>query len=152
MSINKCNAEGYPDPTAHAALTSVMKEQRAKRIAPSPPPAFIGYRPLVYICSPLAGDVQANMERARAYCRFALTKNTIPIAPHLLFPQFMGEETEETRALALHMGLVLVCKCKELWFFGSRISPGMKGEIRKAKERGIIVRRFTEDCREVRHA
>ncbi len=30
------------------------------------------YRPLVYICSPLSGDVETNTERARAFCRFAI--------------------------------------------------------------------------------
>lgn len=138
MRIDKRNAEGYPDPTTHEALTSVMREgPRA------------GYRPLVYICSPLAGDVAVNMEKARGFCRFALERGAIPLAPHLLFPQFMGEETKETRALALHMGLALVGKCRELWFFGSRVSEGMKGEIRKARARGMRVRHFTDDCREV---
>lgn len=135
------NAEGYRDPTAHEALTTVSKEEAPARRSP--------YRPLVYICSPLAGDVEANMERARGFCRFALGQGTIPIAPHLLFTQFMGEETKEVRALALHMGLVLVSKCRELWYFGDIISEGMRGEIRKARARGMPVRRFTEDCREV---
>ena len=49
------------------------------------------YRPLVYICSPLSGNVEANTERARAFCRFALEQGQIPLAPHLLFPQFTGE-------------------------------------------------------------
>lgn len=47
------------------------------------------YRPLVYICSPLSGDVAGNTERAKQFCRFALDKGQIPLAPHLLFPQFI---------------------------------------------------------------
>ena len=35
------------------------------------------YRPLVYIASPLSGDVEVNTERARAFCRFALEKGQI---------------------------------------------------------------------------
>ena len=32
MRINKCNSEGYPDPTAYEAITSiVIKEKQAKR-------------------------------------------------------------------------------------------------------------------------
>ena len=107
------------------------------------------YRPMVYICSPLAGDMTGNKQRARDFCRFALERGAIPIAPHLLFPQFMDEQDEDERALAMRMGLVLLDKCKELWYFGEKISPGMKTEIRKAMYRGIIVRHFTDSGQEV---
>lgn len=39
------NSEGYPDPTAGAALS-------------------FGYRPLVYICSKYRGDVKTNIRNA----------------------------------------------------------------------------------------
>ena len=45
------NSEGYMDLTAFEAL------KRAER-------RRFGYRPLVYICSPYSGDVQANVEVA----------------------------------------------------------------------------------------
>ena len=57
------------------------------------------YRPLVYIASPLSGDVEVNTERARAFCRFALEKGQIPLAPHLLFPQFMNDDDPAEREL-----------------------------------------------------
>ena len=135
------NASGYVDPTAYEALQDIIREDRAKRL---------GYMPLTYICSPYKGDVEQNLQNARRYCAFALSQGALPIAPHLLFPQFLGaEETEETRELALHMGLILLTKCKELWFFGDTISEGMKREISRARWRGMIVRRFTNDCKEV---
>ena len=46
MSISKYNNEGYPDPTAFGALSSIENETRALR----------AFRPIVYICSPFAGD------------------------------------------------------------------------------------------------
>ncbi len=52
MSINKFNSEGYYDPTTYEALTNIEKEERALR----------AFRPIVYICSPYAGDVSANVE------------------------------------------------------------------------------------------
>ena len=140
MHDDRKNHEGYPDPTAHAVLSAMHREEAAQLRV---------YRPLVYICSPLAGDMDANMERARGFCRFAVDQGAIPIAPHLLFPQFMDEETPSTRTLALHMGLVLVTKCRELWYFGDTISEGMRGEIRKARQRNMPVRHFTEECGEV---
>lgn len=134
------NHEGYRDPTASIAMTHIEREERAQRL---------GFRPLVYICSPYAGDVKHNVQNARRYCAFALTRRALPIAPHLLFPQFMGGETPETRELALHMGLILLCHCREVWYFGQTITEGMKLELNKARLRGIPVRHFTDDCKEV---
>ena len=141
------NASGYVDPTACEALQDILRDARATRL---------GYMPLTYICSPYKGDVEQNLQNARRYCAFALSQGALPIAPHLLFPQFLGteavchaEETEETRELALHMGLILLSKCRELWFFGDVISEGMKREISRARWRGMIVRRFSSDCKEV---
>ena len=135
------NASGYVDPTAYEALQDIIREDRAKRL---------GYMPLTYICSPYAGDVERNVQNARHYCAFALSQGVLPIAPHLLFPQFLGEkETEETRELALHMGLILLSKCHELWYFGDTVSDGMKKELNRARWRDMVVRRFTDDCMEV---
>ena len=78
--VNLYNAERYLDPTAYEALMNIERE--AKRTA---------YKPLVFICSPFAGNIERNTRRARDFCRFAVSENCIPIAPHLLFPQFMEE-------------------------------------------------------------
>ena len=77
MGINKFNAEGYYDPTCYEALSKVEREEKQAV-----------YQPLVYVCSPFSGDVEYNTEQARKYSRFAFENQTIPIAPHLLFPQF----------------------------------------------------------------
>ena len=139
MGISKYNAEGYLDLTAYEALLAIERE--AKRAA---------FRPLVFICSPLAGDVEYNLERARRCCRFAVTKGAIPLAPHLLFPQFMDDSDKTQRNLAIFMGLVLLSKCHELWRFGNKISPGMAIELEKAKRLGIPVRHFNGECAEVK--
>ena len=107
------------------------------------------YRPLVYICSPLSGDVDGNMEKARQYCRFALEQGQIPLAPHLMFPQFMDDDDAEERELAIFMGIVLMGKCSEVWVFGESLSEGMRKEILIAKRRSQPVRYFDSDCKEV---
>jgi len=61
------------------------------------------YRPLVYVCSPLSGDVPGNTKMARKFCRFALEKGAIPLAPHLMFPQFMNDDDPAERELAIFM-------------------------------------------------
>ena len=80
MSVDMRNSEGYLDLTAYEAIKKVEQEQRSGR----------AFRPIVYICSPYAGDVKANVLNARRYCHFAVQKDCIPIASHLFFPQFMG--------------------------------------------------------------
>jgi hypothetical protein len=98
----------------------------------------------VYICSPLSGDVEANTERARAFCRFALEQGQIPLAPHLLFPQFMDDDAAE-RELAIFMDAVLLGKRNELWV----VSAGMQAEIDVAKKRRQPIRWFNSEFQEV---
>lgn len=139
MSVNIRNAEGYLDPTAYEAMTTVHDEERAAR----------RFRPIVYICSPYAGDVDANVAAARRYSRFAVDSGYIPIAPHLLFPQFLNDNDPRERRLGLFFGDVLMGKCTALLVFGDRVSPGMEAEIERARCKGYPIRYFTDDCKEV---
>lgn len=78
------------------------------------------YRPMVYICSAFSGDELANTQKTKRYCRYALDHGFMPVAPHLMYPQFMDETTE--RDLAIHMALVLLGKCEEVWVIGNSLS------------------------------
>ena len=104
------------------------------------------YRSLVYIASPFAGEMEYNIAMARAYCRFAVSKGCIPLAPHLLFPQFMDDCDTEQRELGLVFALILLSKCDELWIFGERISEGMTVEIAKAKKLGMSIKYHNNRC------
>lgn len=136
--MDRYNAAGYSDPTAYSALSAIERAEKARR-----------YLPLVYIASPYAGDTERNTERARGYCRFALGKGCIPLAPHLLYPQFMDDDDRQSRELGLSFALVLLGKCEELWVFGEHLSSGMEHEIAKARKRGIPVRYWNSRCEEV---
>lgn len=138
MKHSKFNHEGYCDLTVYQALTNIEEEQRKAR-----------FRPIVYVCSPFAGDIERNIANARRYCRFAVDSGSIPLAPHLLFPQFMDDSNEHDHGLAMFMNMALMSKCAEVWVFGEHISKGMAVEIRKAKEKQRPVRYFTTDCEEV---
>ena len=131
------NSEGYPDPTPYKAIRAAEGKTR--------PP----FMPLVYICSPLSGDVPGNTEKARRYCRFALEQGQIPLAPQLLFPQFMNDGVPEERELAIFMDIVLLGNCSELWVFGDLITEGMNTEIKVARRRRQTVRYFNSEFREV---
>jgi len=139
MRLDKQNSEGYDDPTAYEAITNIELEERALR----------AFRPIVYICSPYSGDVERNVKAAQVYSRHAVDKGCIPLAPHLLFPQFLQEDKPKERLLGLLFGNALMSKCSEVWVFGSRISPGMETEIKRARWKNYRLRYFTDDCEEV---
>ena len=136
---SKYNSEGYYDPTTYEALSSIEKDERSLRT----------FRPIVYICSPYTGDVDANVKNARRYCRFAVDKGYIPIAPHLLFTQFLNDDNPKERQLGIFFGNAVMSKCSEVWVFGDRISDGMEAEIKRAKRKNYRLRYFNEDSEEV---
>ena len=88
LTIPRLNASGCPGPVAFEVL---KPEQRTR----------FGYRPLAYICSPYSGDVEANVQLARRMCGVAVERHRIPIAPHLLLPQFMDDTDPAQRELAM---------------------------------------------------
>lgn len=128
MDLEKSDSEGFVD------------------IAPKSEYAH-QYRSLVYVCSKFSGDIEGNIHKARMYSRFVVDQGGIPVAPHLLFPQFMDESTE--RDLAIFMDIALLSKCKELWVFGSEISNGMQIEIDWATKHKRTIKYFSTDLKEV---
>lgn len=126
MNKELYNRSGCKDPTPYQAIKNVEKR----------------YYLLVYICSPFSGDVENNVIKARTYSRYALDRGNIPIAPHLLFPQFMSDESE--RRLAMHFNYVLLGKCEEVWVFGDYVSQGMAEEIRIAENRNMKIKYIGE--------
>ena len=89
--------------------------------------------------------MECNADKARRYSRFAVDTGRIPIAPHLLLPQFLKEESE--RELAMFMDIAIISKCKELWVFG-KPTTGMLNEIAYAKRKQMTIKYFNEDCKE----
>ena len=141
---NLYNSEGYLSPTEYAAFTRLEKQEKAAAKAAA-------FRPIVYICSPYAGEIEKNVKAAQEYSRFAVEKGYIPIAPHLLFPQFLNDANPKELQLGLFFGNALMSKCSEVWVFGSHISAGMEAEINRAKWKNYRLRYFTETCEEVHH-
>ena len=106
--------------------------------------------PLVHICSafsaPTADGIAENQHKAQFYSRIAVEEGYLPIAPHLLLPQFMDEATERDHALRL--SCILISKCHEVWVIGD-ITSGMAAEIAYAKKHFKAIRYFDEDMVEV---
>ena len=94
----------------------------------------------MYVCSPYSGDVAGNTEKARRYSRFVAERGAVPLAPHLLFPQILSEETE--REWGLRLGLALLERCDAIFVFGSEMSSGMRAEIAEAERLGLKIHYF----------
>jgi len=137
--MDRYNAERYLDPTAAEAIENIMREERENEM-----------RQLVYVCSPYSGNAELNTNRARGYSLFVVNNDHVPLAPHLLFPQFLDDNDLEQRELGLSYALFLLRKCNALWVFGSKMTDGMASEIKEAKKRRIPIRYFNERCVEVK--
>ena len=110
------------------------KDEKVRAVGRPPP------KPLIYICSPLKGDVKRNIEKANYYARYAYKQGCIPLAPHAIFTQFLDDGNPKERKDGMAMGLVLLAHCAELWVFGTKISKGMRSEIDHARKNGIKIR------------
>lgn len=140
MSTEKTNHEGYDDPTAYMALTHI--EQTERKIKNR-------HQRMVFICSPLAGNVRWNIRNARRYSLYAIEQGVVPVAPHLLYTQFLDDTDPEHRSMGMQCGLTLLRHCRELWAFGGQASKGMIDGIAFARKHGIVVRFFDGGCEEV---
>ena len=94
---------------------------------------------MVYICSPLRGDIEANIKRATHYCEYAAGCGVIPIAPHVAWNGIFDDTIPEKREMALQLGLELLRRCDEVWVMGDEISQGMCGEIEEAERLKKVV-------------
>ena len=98
----KRNAEYYPGLTAYQAIRNVE-------------PQRFPFMSVVYVCSPYAGDVEENIRKACAYCRYTVDQGCIPLAPHLYLPQFLDEESERELALFMDITIVPLRRTLGLW-------------------------------------
>lgn len=140
MCVETRNSEGYLDLTAYEAISALEREERK---------ALRAFRPIIYVCSPFAGDIESSIAAARRYSRFAVKTGYIPIAPHLLFPQFLNDADPDERELGIFFGNALMSKCSEIWVFGDTISPGMAAEIKRARWKNYRLRYFTKELEEI---
>ncbi len=123
--------EHYADPTGALAVARAMGA-----------PRFNADRqwPVVYICAP--GET-------RRYCRFAVGSGYLPVAPAIWFPQFMDLGDPTQRRIEEAFRKIMIGKCRQMWIFGDRVTDEMAMEMKKARKRGMLMRRFTTEGEEV---
>ncbi len=95
---------------------------------------------LVYICAPLRGEVEKNIEFARQKAQEVFQAGDIPVCPHLMFPPIADPENPQQDQAARDMGLRLVESCQEVHVYGPEWTEGMWAEIRHAMDLGIQVK------------
>lgn len=94
---------------------------------------------LVYICAPLRGNVEANIDKATEYAREVFLRGDLPICPHIYFPQFASVDNPQEDRAAMDMGLALLRRCQRINVYSGSPTSGMREEIAKAKEWGIKI-------------
>lgn len=102
----------------------------------------MGRNDLVYICSPLSAPtkegIRQNMEKAAHYARLVSgTFGCRAIAPHSFLPEYLDDNIPEEREAGLAFGLSVLKLSRAIIVCGSRISSGMRGEIKMAGELNI---------------
>lgn len=93
---------------------------------------------LVYICAPLRGEVEKNIEFARQKAQEVFQAGDIPVCPHLMFPPIADPGNPVQDQAAREMGLRLVEKCQQVNVYGP-VTEGMWAEIHRANKLDIPV-------------
>ena len=94
---------------------------------------------LVIVESPYAGDVERNVEYARAAVRDSVLRGEAPIASHLLFtqPGILDDDVAEERLLGIEAGLAWGSVAdKTVAYIDRGISKGMSMGIERAHKQG----------------
>ena len=99
---------------------------------------------LVYICSPLSApteqQMRANMKKASEYAKLVVRQfHCRAIAPHSFLPAYLDDRIPEEREICLAFGIFVLKLCRAVIVCGNRISSGMEGEIRTARDCSIPV-------------
>ena len=112
--------------------------------------------PVVYICAPYRWDEKnepanavQDVMQARKYCRFAVSRYCVPVAPHLLYPAFLRNSVVSERKIGNYCGLCLLDRCSEVWVFGDLVTNEMEWEVWRAFMRSKTIRWFTEEMTEI---
>lgn len=98
----------------------------------------------VYVCSPLGGNVAQNIENAKRYGRYVLSKGMAPVIPHF-YATFLNDNNQDERELGMQAGKSLLFKVDVLWIFGNKVTKGMKDEIRFAKKLNLEIKHIPDE-------
>lgn len=97
----------------------------------------------VYICAPLGGDVEGNLEKAKRYTEYALKCGAAPVTPHF-YALCLNDHNAPEREIGRAAGMSLLWFCDEVWIFGDEITEGMKAELDFCRSLNLHTRKVRE--------
>lgn len=97
----------------------------------------------VYICAPLCGDIERNIENVKRYTRYALLCGTAPVVPHY-YALSLDDNNETEREIGMTAGLAMLWFCDEMWIFSDEITKGMESELRFCRNLYIPMKKISE--------
>ena len=99
----------------------------------------------VFISHPVSGAVEANLENALRWVRWALDHGEIPFAPYITYLGALDESNDDERLLGMKVGIQILSHCDELWVCGNNITTGMGEEIYRAQTYNIPIYYWDDD-------
>ena len=98
----------------------------------------------VYICAPLGGNTEENLNKVRRYTEYALRCGTAPVVPHF-YAECLDDAKPAEREMGISAGLALLWFCDEMWLFGDEVTEGMAAEIQFCKNLNVTIRKVREN-------
>jgi len=89
---------------------------------------------VVFVISPLQGDIEGNIEKASEYCRRIAIDGDIPIAPHVYTTRFLDDTNPFERELGIKIGHFMMRLCTQARTFEHALTPGMSGDVLEARD------------------
>jgi len=95
----------------------------------------------VFVAHPVSGDIEGNVKKVLEICERIHSKEIVPVVPYLVSLQYLKDHIVEDREVGIQANHECLRRryVDELWLFGDRISEGMKGEVKLARELGIPI-------------
>ncbi|KKT29861.1 hypothetical protein A3G55_01615 [Candidatus Giovannonibacteria bacterium RIFCSPLOWO2_12_FULL_44_25] len=90
---------------------------------------------------------EKNLNRMRAFARFALKRGFHPIPTALTYCSFMDDFSPEERKLGQEFGRADMLECQQVWALedGVAFSDGVRGDMKMARESDIQVQIWNAD-------
>ncbi|MDE2732475.1 MAG: hypothetical protein OXM02_02470 [Bacteroidota bacterium] len=94
---------------------------------------------MVFVCSPYRADTaterRAHVNIAVQICRHVLRWGDIPLAPHLLYPEYglLNDDDPAERERGLAINRRWIEQCDALVYYKPKITSGMQVELKVAR-------------------
>jgi hypothetical protein len=95
-------------------------------------------RTFAYVCAPYNAAREFPSEKTKEYCRTLLELGYLPVAPNMMFSQFMKDTVPQEREARRGMAQSLLRRCRVLVVCSDEITEEMETEIMLAKRLGMV--------------